>query len=132
MSLIYLLKKASITVIVFQQASLKNTTKQLQLIQNAVARILTKTKKVDHITPVQRSLHWLHVGHKIDFKVLLFVYDTLNGVGPKRLLSIPRVQTGSVVVRQRSVSMLHMHGTNCQTTVGVSLPQPNVFAAAFH
>ncbi len=37
------------------------------------ARILTKTKKVDHITPVLRSLHWLPVCQRIDFKILLFI-----------------------------------------------------------
>ena len=37
----------------------KKSIRQLQLIQNAAARVLTNTRKVDHITPVLRSLHWL-------------------------------------------------------------------------
>ncbi len=42
----------------------KKTIRQLQLIQNAAARILTRTRKSEHITPVLRSLHWLqlHLG----------------------------------------------------------------------
>ncbi len=56
---------------------------QLQLIQNAAARILTRTRKSEHITPVLRSLHWLPVTFRIDFKVLLLVYKSLNGLGPK-------------------------------------------------
>ncbi len=59
------------------------TIRQLQLIQNAAARILTRTRKSEHITPVLRSLHWLPVTFRIDFKVLLFVYKSLNGLGPK-------------------------------------------------
>ncbi len=51
--------------------------------QNAAARILTRTKKSEHITPVLRSLHWLPVTIRIDFKVLLLVYKSLNGLGPK-------------------------------------------------
>ncbi len=35
----------------------KKTIRQLQLIQNAAARILTRTRKSEHITPVLRSLH---------------------------------------------------------------------------
>ncbi|KAF7641688.1 hypothetical protein LDENG_00274780, partial [Lucifuga dentata] len=35
--------------------------RSLQLVQNAAARILTKTRKFDHITPVLASLHWLPV-----------------------------------------------------------------------
>ncbi len=61
----------------------KKTIRQLQLIQNAAARILTRTRKSEHITPVLRSLHWLPVTCRIDFKVLLLVYKSLNGLGPK-------------------------------------------------
>ncbi len=49
----------------------KKTVRQLQLIQNAVVRILTRTRKYEHISPVLRSLHWLPVTFRIDFKVLL-------------------------------------------------------------
>ncbi len=54
-----------------------------KLIQNAAARILTRTRKSEHITPVLRSLHWLPVTFRIDFKVFLLVYKSLNGLGPK-------------------------------------------------
>ncbi len=36
-------------------------------IQDAAARILTRTRKSEHITPVLRSLHWLPVTFRIDF-----------------------------------------------------------------
>ncbi len=61
----------------------KKTIRQLQLIQNAAARILTRTRKSEHITAVLRSLHWLPVTFRIDFKVLLLIYKSLNGLGPK-------------------------------------------------
>ncbi len=61
----------------------KKTIRQLQLIQNAAARILTRTRKSEHITPVLRSLHWLPVTFRLDFKVLLLIYNSLNGLGPK-------------------------------------------------
>ncbi len=72
----------------------KKTIRQLQLIQNAAARILTTTRKSEHITPVLRSLHWppvlrsLHwppVTFRIDFIELLLVYKSLNGIGPKNI-----------------------------------------------
>jgi len=37
----------------------KKTIRQLHLTQNAAARILSRTRKYEHITPVLRSLHWL-------------------------------------------------------------------------
>ena len=41
----------------------------LQLIQNAAARFLTRTKRCDHITPILAALHWLPVSFRIDFKI---------------------------------------------------------------
>ncbi|XDV16949.1 hypothetical protein PO909_016432 [Leuciscus waleckii] len=61
----------------------KKTIRQLQLIQNAAARILSRTRKYEHITPVLRSLHWLPVRFRIRVKVLLLVYKSFNGLGPQ-------------------------------------------------
>ena len=62
----HLSSEDSTTVTVSLQDSLKKISiRQLQLIQNAAARVLTRTKKVDVITPVLRSLHWLHVSQRI-------------------------------------------------------------------
>ena len=55
---------------------------RLQLVQNFAARLLTGSKKRDHITPVLASLHWLPVNFRIDFKILLFVFKALNGLAP--------------------------------------------------
>ena len=61
----------------------KKSIRPLQLIQNAAARVLTKTRRVEHITPVLRSLHWLPVSQRIDFKIILLTYKALNGSGPQ-------------------------------------------------
>ncbi|XP_061907768.1 uncharacterized protein LOC133652732, partial [Entelurus aequoreus] len=44
--------------------------KRLQLVQNAAARLLTKTRKFDHITPILAHLHWLSsiAGRKPGFR----------------------------------------------------------------
>ncbi|KAI5628507.1 hypothetical protein C0J50_2997, partial [Silurus asotus] len=34
---------------------------KLHLVQNAAARVLTRARKYDHITPILSSLHWLPV-----------------------------------------------------------------------
>ncbi len=36
----------------------------------------------DHITPVLQSLHWLPVRYRVDLKILLIVYKSLNGMAP--------------------------------------------------
>lgn len=58
---------------------------RLQMVQNAAARLLTRAKKTDHITPVLASLHWLPVYFRIQFKILLFVFKALNGQAPSYL-----------------------------------------------
>ncbi len=39
---------------------------KLQMVQNAAARVLNRTRKYDHITLVL-SLHWVPIKHCIDF-----------------------------------------------------------------
>lgn len=51
---------------------------RLQRIQNSAARLVTQTRRCDHITPVLRELHWLPVKWRIEFKILLQVYRAVN------------------------------------------------------
>ena len=59
--------------------------KTLQLIQNAAARVLTRTGIRDHISPILASLHWLPVKLRIEFKILLLTYKALNDRAPSYL-----------------------------------------------
>ncbi len=61
----------------------------LRVVQNAAARLLTGTKKRDHISQILASLHWLPVKFRIDFKIAVFVYKALSGLAPKYILLIP-------------------------------------------
>ena len=86
----------------------KKTIKQLQLIQNAAARGLTKTRKFDHITPILRSLHWLPVSYRIDFKALLLVFKSLNGMGPTYLLDMFQLYAPNRSLRSTEKNLLVM------------------------
>ncbi len=55
------------------------------MVQNAADRVLTRTRKYDHIIPVMSTLHWLPIKHCIDFKILLITYKALNGLSPQYL-----------------------------------------------
>ena len=83
---------------------------KLQRVQNAAARMLTRTRKFDHITPVLQRLHWLPIKFRIQFKVILLTWKAFHDKAPvyinelvhfhnpsrhlrssdKRLLSVPR------------------------------------------
>ncbi len=56
---------------------------KLQMVQNSAARVLTRTRKYDHISPVLSTLHWLPIKHCIYFKILLISYKALNGLAPQ-------------------------------------------------
>ena len=51
---------------------------KLQCDQNTLARIVTRTSKFSHITPVLRSLHWLPIRHRIEFKIATIIYKSLH------------------------------------------------------
>jgi hypothetical protein len=55
---------------------------RLQRVQNSAARVITLTRKFTHITPILRELHWLPVNYRIIYKLMLFVFKSLNGVAP--------------------------------------------------
>ena len=60
----------------------KSMIDRLQNVQNSAARLITKHKKFDHITPVMKKLHWLPVNQRIVYKILLITYKALNGLAP--------------------------------------------------
>jgi len=48
---------------------LYGVTQPVQSVQNAAARLLTGTRRGEHISPVLRQLHWLPVQRRVDFKL---------------------------------------------------------------
>ncbi len=55
------------------------TTKPLQRIQNAAARVVFNEPKKAHVTPLFIRLHWLPVAAHIKLKVLMCAYKTTTG-----------------------------------------------------
>ena len=61
---------------------------RLQMVQNNTARLLVKQSRMDHITPTLIKLHWLPVKYRIEYKILLLVYECVTGVAPSYLASL--------------------------------------------
>jgi hypothetical protein len=61
---------------------------RLQKVQNTAARVLTRSKLSDHITPVLHSLHWLPVKQRVEYKLLVLTYRSLNGLAPTYLTEL--------------------------------------------
>ncbi len=72
----------------------------------------SSSRTSEHITPVLRSLHWLPVKFRIDFKVLLLVYKSLDGLGPKYIADMlteykPNRPLRSVASSQLEILRIH-------------------------
>jgi len=81
---------------------------KLQRVQNAAARMLTGTKKREHITPVLKELHWLPIMQRIDYKILLFTYKALKGLAPKYLSDMIKPVSHSRTLRSSSKLLLEV------------------------
>ena len=76
---------------------------RLQRIQNSVARAVVKAPKFSHITPNLKSLHWLKVNKRIEYKILSLTYKTLSTAQPADLHNLISVQPPG---RTRSSSLV--------------------------
>ena len=64
---------------------------RLQLVQNTLARVVTGKYRFCRITPVLSDLHWLPVGHRINFKIVTITLKVLQFQQPSYLAAlIPR------------------------------------------
>jgi len=70
----------------------KSQTNRLQVIQNSLARAVVKALKFYHITPILKSLHWLKIDERIEYKLLSLTYKTLATAQPTYLHSLISVQ----------------------------------------
>ena len=66
----------------------ENQIQRLQKIQNIAARILTRSNKQCHTTPILKKLHWLPVRYRIIFKILVLTYQAYHGVAPDYLCEL--------------------------------------------
>ena len=73
---------------------------------NTAARILTRTKKCDHITSVVASLHWLPVKARGDFKVLLLTFKALHGLAPTHLSDLVLSYIPTCTLRSQDAGLL--------------------------
>ena len=58
---------------------------RLQVIQNSAARLVSRTKKHESVSPILQCLHWLPVRSRIMFKILLFAYECFHDLAPSYL-----------------------------------------------
>ena len=55
---------------------------KLQKVQNCSARLIFKTTKCTHVSPLLAKLHWLPTAQRIDYKISLLCYDVVSDTAP--------------------------------------------------
>jgi hypothetical protein len=102
--------------------------KRLQRVQNCAARLITRTRKREHISPVLRELHWIPVQHRPSYKILMYVYKALHGLAPDYLSDLIQLHQPARSLRSGSRTMLtvpHTHsatyGNRCLTQSAADL-----------
>lgn len=89
--------------------------KKLQHVQNAAARLITLSRKHEHITPILFNLHWLPVNYRIIFKILLITYKALNDLAPSYVRDLLTPYTPSRQLRSSSKELLSIPHFNLKT-----------------
>ena len=80
---------------------------RLQLVLNSAARAVTKTPKFHHITPHLKSLLWLKITQRIQYKILSLFYKSLQYNKPSSISDLLTIQptrstrSSAVVTLQR-------------------------------
>ena len=93
---------------------------QLQLIQNAAARLVFNLPKFSHVTPLLWSLHWLQVAARIRFNVLTLANAAANKTDLHYLQDIIQAYTLARPLRSAATGCLD---PSCQPCNCLSLVQ---------
>ena len=89
----------------------------MQKVQNNAARVVSGSKKYDHITPVLKDLHWLPIRKRIDFKILLLTFKCMQGCAPLYLRELLVKQANTRTLRSNTKNLLQIPLTNLKGSV---------------
>ena len=97
-----------------------NTTKKnielLQSVQTFAARIVSGTRKFDHVTPILNQLQWLPVIKQLAVRDATMVFKCLNGIVPPYLCE--KLKTRSEVHNCNTRNRDRLHIPLCRTAAG--------------
>ena len=119
---------------------------RLQAVQNCAARLVTRSRKHDHITPILKQLHWLPIYGCIKYKKLLLTFKALHGLVPshiteilqpykpsrslrsscKGLLTVPSAKLKKYGFRSFSFAVPIQFGTHCQNPYVINMKFQNL------
>ena len=84
---------------------------KLQRLMNCAARLISRTEKSEHITPILQSLHWLPFPERIIFKLCLLTFKCLHGKAPSYLTDLLKIHQSSRTLRSNDQMLLDSQRT---------------------
>ena len=108
-----------------------NEIMKLQRVQNAAARLVTRTKKYEHISPILHDLHWLPIRHRITYKIALLAFKSLHGMSPEYITDLIPRYVPTRTLRSSSELLLKHPGMSRTVTYGrsFSVAAPTIWNA---
>lgn len=94
----------------YANSLLYNTTncniKKLQRVQNTLARVVTQSPSRSHSAPMLKTLHWLPVKYRIEYKIAAITHTTLNTSQPAYLTNLLTKYSSERSQRPRYINTL--------------------------
>ena len=79
---------------------------KLQIAQNSAARIISRTRKHEHISPIFEELHWLPINKREIYKRMVLTFNDLHGNGPAYIAKSQNWYTLQRDLRSRNIPSL--------------------------
>lgn len=85
---------------------------QLQRVQNSLARVVSNTRRREHITPILADLHWLPITARVEYKIALLTFKTLVLKQPSYLHELLHVHQPTRSLRStQQANRLHVNSS---------------------
>ena len=82
---------------------------RLQHVQNSLARaVVPSVRRFDHITPTLKTLHWLPVRKRIEFKIATLTFKVLHNNQPTYLRDLVKLQIPTRALRSSNRQLLEV------------------------
>ena len=88
---------------------------KLQSIQNFARKIITNSRKFDHVTPLLRQLNWLTVKQLLYYRDSVLTYKCFKGLAPRHLVDklTKRSSIHACHTRKRDLLHIPLYRTAC-------------------
>ena len=90
--------------------SIKHLNK-LQRVLNCASQVMSCVRKHEHMSPVLKSLHWLPIPQRIEYKVIILTFKAVHGLAPEYLQVLLMWHKAARSLRSNDLALLDVPNT---------------------